>query len=561
MPANEEIELKLSMDADAQARLFKSSLIQSLAAGPGKRKCLDSTYYDTPDLVLQRHGIALRLRHDGTSWVQTLKAPLAAVAAGKNKSGKGGKKKKGPAAAPPTAAPPTATSLAQGGANGLQHLREYETPVLDATPNLDLIDDADLQAFFRQAKVARDLEPVFTTRFTRETLPLAFADSRIELALDRGDIHVGDQTQPLCEVELELQAGRAPQLYEMAMLLHRQVSFRLEQDSKAVRGYNLYRDAVPTPQKADKPRLTPDMSVARAFTVLATACLRQIRANEGAVLDGRDLEGVHQMRVGIRRLRALVSAFGGVITPDARALLRTELRWMQQQLGSARDWDVFLAETVAPLRGRLPGARSLEHLSAESESFRATAYDQARAAVCDDRYTALLLHLELWLQTGSWLLQTSDAVRGDDARSLSAFARAILDKRARKMKKLGKRHESLNETDLHALRIRAKKLRYAVEFFAGLFPAKATKAYLSRLEAIQDALGGLNDAATGQELLDRLDREITRDTAAGEILAANGVGLVQGWQAARIARELHDFSRLWADFAACSPFWRGGGGR
>jgi len=547
------------MGSEDQTRLARSGLLRSLKTDQAQRKFLESTYYDTPDLILQRHGIALRVRrHEGSPNVQTLKAPLKALGRASGKatdSGKGkgkAKGRRGNGAGTSDGVVP-GNAAAQG---ALQHLREYEAPLPDGKPDLDLVADADLQDFFRREKVDRDLEPVFTTRFERQVIPLVFADSRVELALDQGVIAAGERERTLCEAELELKGGRAGRLYELAMLLHRQVSFRLEKASKAARGYDLYRNAPPVPQKAEKPALSRDMTVAQAFETLARACLRQIRANEDAVLDGRDPEGVHQMRVGLRRLRALVSAFRGVIAPEPYAYLREELRWMQQQLGPARDWDVFLDETVAPLRARLPGADSLGRLAAEADGLRADGYEQARAGVRDDRYTALLLHLELWLDGGGWRRPAESDGSDPTSRPVTGFAREILDSRARKVKKLGKRYSALSETELHELRIRGKKLRYAGEFFHGLFPKKATSAYLSRLESIQDVLGAINDAATGQTLLDRLDREIARGATAPEILAANATGLVQGWQAAQIHHQLRDFAKTWKAFAKAEPFWR-----
>jgi CHAD domain-containing protein len=281
------------------------------------------------------------------------------------------------------------------------------------------------------------------------------------------------------------------------------------------------------------------------------------------VLDGRDPEGVHQMRVGLRRLRALVTTYKSVFAEDPYTYLRTELRWLQQQLGSAREWDVFLAETLAPLRNRLPSEDSLDVLEKEAQALQRAGYEQARTAVTDPRTAELLLRLELWLAEGGWRASAvpGQADIGDEP--VEPFARATLARRAKKVTKLGRRHETLSEGDLHRLRIQCKKLRYASEFFAGLFPKKATKRYLKGLEAIQDRLGAVNDAATGQRLLDDLDRRLTNRTdlsaqGGGEALAANATGIVLGWQAALMDRELAAFHATWDDFAAQKPFWKKG---
>ena len=521
----EEIELKLAMDVEALQRLPQSALLQTLQTDQGRAKKLASTYYDTPDLRLKQAGMALRVRHDGAGDVQTLKAPRL------DPNGQ----------------------LREDG--GLQHLREFDAELASPEPDLSRIEDADLQAFFDQAKVGRDLEPIFTTDIDRRILPLELADSRVELAIDQGRIAANGCELPVCEAELELHRGEPGKLYELAMMLHREVPFRVERASKAVRGYRLYRGDRSVPQKARKPVLDPGMSVAAAFERQAGACLWQMRANEEPVLDGTDPEGVHQMRVAIRRLRALIAAFSAVVDADVAAYLKTELRWLQRQLGPARDLDVFLEETYAPLRDRLPATESLVRFAETAEALRAEAYESARAALRDPRYTALMLRLELWLDTGAWQSTVGPDETDPAAQPVTPFAQGILDRRSKKFKKLGKKYDQLRESDLHELRIRGKKLRYAGEFFTGLFKKKDTKAYLDQLEEIQDRLGAINDAATGQKLLDRIEARM-RKAGEPEHDVANAAGLVQGWQVARIDRELRDFDAVWKRFSKLKPFWQ-----
>ena len=522
----EEIELKLVMDKDALARLPRTALLRSLKSGRISEKSLASTYYDTPALFLKQHGMALRVRHDGSQYVQTLKAPLM------NADG---------------------TARADG---GLQHLREFEVTLEAAAPDLSRIEDPAIQAWLTREGVAEELEPVFTTDIARQVMPLGFADSAVELAMDTGHILANGDETSVAEAELELKSGRPDHLYELAMMLHRKFSFRVGQESKAARGYGLYSGHVPKPQKAAKPKLSADMTAAQAFERQARACLWQMRANEAPVLDGRDPEGVHQMRVGIRRLRALVTTFKAAFNDEAFAFLRGELRWMQQQLGSARDWDVFLEETYTPLRRHLPSAESLACLETEAEALRAAAYDKARAAVHHDRYTALLLRLQLWLDNGGWRRGGSPDMPDPGERPLTAFAKQVLDKRAKSLKKLGKRYHHLSEPELHEMRIAGKKLRYASEFMNGVFSKKAQKTYLNRLEAIQDRLGAINDAATGQELLDQIVHRVAKADTQTRLAIGNATGLVQGWQVARIDHELSAFESTWAAFRKVKPFWK-----
>ncbi len=522
--ANEEIELKLSLRPEHVQRLQRSGLVRQLAKARSKRQHYVSTYFDTPNMLLRQHGMALRVRHDGQRHVQTLKAPK-----------------------PETA---DAGNGAQDGNAGLQDLLEYETEIEGNQPELGAISDQDLQKFFRDQKVASNLEPVFTTDFDRRALPLSMSDSEIELAIDTGRIIAGTGETPLCEAELELLNGRPSRLFELAMMLLEKVPFRLEGRSKAQRGYALYQGQTTGPQKARRPELRRDDNLSTAFAKMFRAGLDHMRANELVVMRGDDPEGVHQMRVAIRRLRALVAAFRDHLHPDFRKLAADELKWMQQELGPARDWDVFIAETLDPLINRLPGDEGLPALREEARALRDGAYQKAAAAVGDKRYTGLLLRMELWLDAGDYL----PGKNHDGA--VKDFAVAILEKRHKKVRKWGRDHDKLTEAQYHKLRIQVKKLRYAADFFGSLFPEKRLRPYLKRLSAMQDRLGSLNDAVTGQQLLDQLHRSLQRRDATRDGPAVATLGVVLGWQAACIERDLESFPGYWKKFTKTGRFWR-----
>ncbi|MDX1710044.1 MAG: CHAD domain-containing protein, partial [Rhodovibrionaceae bacterium] len=469
--------------------------------------------------------------YDGARRLQTLKAPLDALGANGRPRGNG----------------------------GLQDLMEFESEIDEETPNLALISDDSLKDFFSRNNVPDDLEPVFTTEFDRRSLPLKLSDSEIELAIDTGRIVASDREEPLCEAELELLKGRPERLFELALMLLDKVPFRLERRSKAARGYSLYQCTPDQPVKAARPSLERGMPLQAAFGRMLRAGVEHMRANETVVMDGRDPGGVHQMRVAIRRLRALASAFKPVLQSDLFELMRGELRWMQQQLGPARDWDVFIDETLAPLMRRLPGEDSLRQLHSEATAMRDQAYEQARAAIGHPRYTDLLLRLELWLGTGDFMSDSEGArefVGGEPANvPVDVFARRVLNERDRKLRKLGNKHDKLSEAKLHKLRIQAKKVRYASDFFGELFEGKGLQRYLKRLAGVQDTLGSLNDAVTGQRLLDQLHNRLTKHAPESRIEAANGLGIVLGWQAAQIEQDLALFPNSWSRFKKARRFW------
>lgn len=507
---NEELELKLSVTPDELKRLRRDPLIRSLAHQPASTKRLHTTYFDTPSYDLRRLGMALRVRHIGKRRVQTLKVP-------------------------------------GNGTSGLQHYREYEAEVGADTPDVTRIEDETLRRLFETEGMTQNLKPVFTTAFSRSSFPLRLADSEVELALDSGEIAAGGESLPICEAELELLSGSSERIYELALALHKRINFRLEIRTKAARGYQLTEGLKPGPQKAKPLDLQADMTAGAAFVAAARNCLEQIKVNEAVVLLDRDAvrdpEGIHQLRVGVRRLRALVTVFKNVLSKEAYGFLGTELRWLQGALGPARDWDVFVLETLTPLRRRLPEDTDLAALGEVAEARRELANQAAKAALLTTRYTDLLLRFELWLDNGGWALRGGGDQSPD--RRVVGFAANALKGRAGKLHKLSGKWKTLPEAELHEVRILAKKLRYTVEFFQALYPVKTMRPQQQAIARVQDTLGSLNDAVVTDGLLAELDGTVPERALA----------IIKGWQEACIERDLVHFRDDLRAYEKCPAPW------
>src|SRR5262249_25132090 len=155
-----------------------------------------------------------------------------------------------------------------------------------------------------------------------------------------------------------------------------------------------------------------------------------------------DTEGVHQMRVALRRLRALVGAYRNEMDMECHAELSRELRWLQRALSPARDWDVFLSYTVPPIRRRLAEEPSFVRLVELAEGKREAAYAEVQRALASPRYMTLMLRLGYWVDSGRWVDANADAEALDD--SCRRFADRLLTKRHRRLRKLGRR-ENLAE--------------------------------------------------------------------------------------------------------------------
>jgi triphosphatase len=231
--------------------------------------------------------------------------------------------------------------------------------------------------------------------------------------------------------------------------------------------------------KAERRELAKKVSVDDAVAVVFAACLRHWTANEAAALSGLDPEGVHEMRVALRRMRAALSDFQE-ITPAAEVCwLKRETKWLITSLGMTRDWDVFLSELLAPVGAARPGDAGLAELRIAAEAERETGYAGARRAIQSSRYFSLLARMRRWLSNKSWR-EGGNVTRNSLVEPTVKLAGRLLAKRRKAVLKLGRDFKKLSPQERHQLRIALKKLRYTAEFFRLLYQKKREKGYFSR---------------------------------------------------------------------------------
>jgi triphosphatase len=491
-----EIELKLTIDPLHVARFRHHSVLESMAQGKPRRHKLYNVYFDTPDQDLKRAGIALRLRRMNGKWMQTVKS--------------------------------------DGGVEAVLHQRnEWEWPVRGEEPELAPIAASDLKLL--TPKVLTRLSPLFVTEYWRTIWQLRTEQgAEIELVLDQGEVRAGDIRQSISEIELELKTGEAASLFEVALAIQEHVPLWVEDRSKAQRGYMLCNGETPSPRKAQHVTLASEMPVAEAFQRIARECLSQLQENVAEL--GQDPEYLHQVRVAVRRLHSVLGVFEAAF-PEARASVVEELRWLMGCLGPARDWDVFVTQTLPHIVEQLPDNRALARLRADAAKLRDTCRQVALEAIMSQRYTRLVLTLGLQL-TRQTKLQKAPVLLGE-------LATQTLSRQHKRVRREGRLHAALNTAERHALRIAAKKLRYAAEFFSGIYPHKRARRYLEALAALQDVLGALNDASVTQRLLADLSGQRGQAT-----------GIVLGWTACSSGVHLQKLRHAWRNFMRQKVFWK-----
>lgn len=228
-----------------------------------------------------------------------------------------------------------------------------------------------------------------------------------------------------------------------------------------------------------------------------------MRANETGLLHGRNHEYLHQFRVGLRRLRSVLRVYRPLLAPLTYGELTAEIRWLSTILGCARDWDVFIDETLAPLQCSAGGELTLASLRRRSLRRRLLAVRIMQAALASSRYTSLQQSLETLAATPCWV----DDAEAAQHVALPAFAAQRIARREKSAHRLADRNSSaagVNSAMRHELRIATKKLRYTVDFFDSLFERSAARDYADALGTLQDALGQLNDCATARRLLEAM---------------------------------------------------------
>lgn len=349
------------------------------------------------------------------------------------------------------------------------------------------------------------------------------------------------------EILLQGPAGAGPVLNALAAELCTDLPLRWSGPAPVVHLAAALGLIEPQPQRAGTIPfdLGDDSEAASAFGAILRHCLLQFDANLVPALRDCDTEGVHQMRVALRRLRSALGLFAPMLREDMLDPLVEELRWINGPLGRKRDLDVFLAETLSPLRRELDDVKALQHLRIILEDHREAAQVALVSALQSPRLAALRLgfaRLADAVEDGSALADAAMA-----AQPAERFAAEVLRKRRRKVKALGMQHAELPIESLHELRIRAKKLRYAAEFFRSLFGRKDTRRFIAALGRLQDCLGVLNDADVGV----RLVRDLLPDAGHGTATAA-----ITAWFAGRQQLQLAQLGDAWDDFAAIRPFWK-----
>ncbi len=390
-----------------------------------------------------------------------------------------------------------------------------------------------------------ELVPVAAFHGRLRVQKLALASGPGTLSVLSGTICGVARDLPVCRLEL---SGQRADVVALARLLAETLPILPPRSSLAAEAMALATGRQAARRRASAPTLPPGLSTGEALACLTAQLAEAILHWAGAVSQAAGPEPVHQMRVGVRRLRSALGAFRRAAEADGPAPwldeLSATLKALAGRLGAARDWDVFLAETGLQVGQAFPGERRVSRLLDAARRRRLAAYADLAAYLAGQDWTRLAVGLALLPSSRPW----ERACDGHSvwASPLRDYAARALHRRLKHVLSAGEALSGLPAPALHETRKQAKRLRYATEFFGPVFAEKAARKYVARLADLQERLGRVNDTSTADALVRQL---------AGGAEHAFAAGVVQGFCAARAGRTQAKVQRSWHRLYRATPFW------
>ncbi|WP_431270701.1 CHAD domain-containing protein [Dankookia sp. P2] len=386
------------------------------------------------------------------------------------------------------------------------------------------------------------LVPIAAFSGRRSLVPLATPEGPVQAALITGKLRAVADEAPVARLLLD---GAPEAVLGLSGRLAADLPLLPPRAALAEEGRALARGEAPRARRRGPPDLAEAGTVEEALLGAVGHLLEVMLHHAPACRLGAGPEGVHQMRVGLRRLRSVLKVFRPAAGCPALQSFDAGLKTLADRLGPARDWDVFLGGLGAQVGEAMPGDKRIAALLKAAEAKRQAAYAALRAELDGPAFRRLVLAgLGLLLQR-PWRLEAEPDRLARLEESLPGSAAALLDKRWHKLCSEGEDIEDHSAEALHEVRLEAKRLRYAAELFAPLWPGKATRRFQKRLSAVQEELGIANDTAVARSLVATL----------GGGVPAWAIGAVEGFATARVSAARGRAMQAWEDLMVAGPSW------
>jgi triphosphatase len=484
------MELELGLDPDDATRLTRLALLAPLRSGRARSRSVRIVWHDSPDRTLGRQGLALAEQRP--LWRLERLCPNAENW-------------------PPGAPAPVLASGRSAAALG--------------------------------STLPDPLVPLAAFDGRAASLGLATEQGPVGMTLLNGAVRAVTGEHRISRVRLE---GAVEAVQTLAVALAGELRLAVPRASLAGEAFAVASGSPPPPRREGAPELPDGLSVTEAFAY-TVGHLADVIVHYApkAALRNDGPEPVHQMRVAVRRLRSAVKVFGRALRCPAVDAADAGLKALAAKLGPTRDWDVFVTETAAGVLAAFPAEQRLQRLMSAAERRRRTCHNELRGFLTGVDFRRIGIELACLAGGQDWPAMVGDVEQPELAGSLTEFAARVLGRRLKKLVHVDDDLAGMEAAALHAIRLHAKRLRYAVEIFAPLYAGKATHRFIRRLSRLQDRLGALNDGAVAAHLL-------------GDLTGGNhafAIGLVLGFVGARNHDARQRIDKEWRKFTRLEPFW------
>ena len=477
------------------------SVAGAVLEGKAIRQRLQASYFDTPDGALAGHGIVVRLRKEGRRWVQTAKGSTADLLERLEHN-------VALPAQPAGAVPALDLARHRGTPVGKVIDKALGLKALDNFPSLELLYGTDVQRIKRL---------------------VACGDSVVEVALDQGRVFGNGHSQPICELEVELKDGTLLDAVTLARQWCASHDLWISTIAKSMKGQRLsVESSFGAATSATSPRFLRHASGHEMVSAVVAACLNQILPNMSELASGsQHPDHIHQLRVGIRRLRTALRELGNLthaIDPQWEAALVRAFG----ALGACRDH----SNLALVLQPKLLAAGGPNIHFEAATSLMSDSGETVRAPDFQDALLGLL---------GFVYREATEAANKPEG--LKKTISRCLDKLHKRALRDGKKFLALDEVHQHGVRKHFKRLRYLIEFAEPLFAIRKVNRMTSALKPVQDALGLYND--------ELMALHAWRELATDEPNAWFGIGWLTARRQPNAKRCLKEIKAL----ADIKPFW------
>lgn len=479
-----EVEWQFNaLDVRPVARWLESAAVPGYTVAVGATKDLRDAYFDTGDWRMHRAGFTCRVREKGDGAELTLKSMANA-------------------------------------ADGIRTRREVTEQLADGRA-------ADLRAapglcgeMLRTVAGPRGLAEIFRVNTHRRVFRLADAQGELaEIALDETSIPAGEDVPvQLTRVEVEVEPGGVERARRFVDLLVAMAGLTVAGPSKFEAAL-IATGKVPAPASpyVGPVAIDPGMTSGQVAFAVMRKHFAVFVANEAGTRLGEDIEALHDMRVAARRLRAAMAAFRTHLPPSFERL-RQELGWVAAALGVVRDLDVQL-ERMAEWRAGFTEEQghALDAVEALLVARRDAGRRRLLAVLNTRRYERFVERF------GAALRRGPSRSFAPGRTPILVVAPDLLERRYRRVRRLG---DAINRQSppeqYHALRIEAKKLRYALEFVGPIFGKPAVE-FSQRVTALQDVLGLHQDADVAVAMLEEMAQQEWRRLGSPAVLVMGAI--------------------------------------